>query len=108
MTYELSTAAYSVEASLGEHFLPVVLTVAKEVFIALALIVVFFGALQWTVLKLPMVKLVQVGVGILYTFVGLVIFLTAVTVETPACACGGWVYHRHGRGACRTGGACAQ
>ncbi len=80
LTYELSTAAYSVEASLGEHFLPVVLTVAKEVFVALILIVVFFCALQFTVLKLPLVKLVQVGVGICYTFVGLVIFLTAVTV----------------------------
>ena len=60
--------------------MPTVLAVAKEVFVALALIVVFFCALQFTVLKLPLVKLVQVGVGICYTFVGLVIFLTAVTV----------------------------
>ena len=80
LTYELSTAAYSVEASLGDHFLPTVLEVAKEVFIALALIVVFFCMLQFTVLKLPMVRLVQVGFGIFYTFVGLVIFLTAVIV----------------------------
>ena len=68
------------EASLGENYWPVVWTVAKEVFIALALIVASFCALQFTVLKLPMAKLVQVGVGICYTFIGLVIFLTAVTV----------------------------
>ena len=80
LTYELSTAAYSVDASLGDNFLPAVMVIAREVLVALGLIVVFFCALQWTVLKLPMVKLVQVGVGILYTFFGLVIFLTAVTV----------------------------
>jgi hypothetical protein len=80
LTYELSMAAYSVEASLGEHFLPTVIEVAKEVLVALALIVVFFCALQFTVLKLPKVKLVQIGFGIFYTFAGLVIFLTAVIV----------------------------
>ena len=80
LNYELSMAAYSIDANLGEHFLPVVLAVAKEVFVALALIVAFFGVLQMTVLKLPVVKLVQIGVGLCYTFAGLVIFLTAVAV----------------------------
>ncbi len=53
---------------------------AKEVALALGLIVVFFAILQVTVLKLPTRKLYQVAVGIVYTFLGLVVFLTAVNV----------------------------
>lgn len=52
----------------------------KEVAIALGLIVVFFVILQITVLKLPKTKLIQITVGIIYTFIGLVLFLTAVKV----------------------------
>lgn len=51
---------------------------AKEVTIALGLITAFFAILQVTVLKLPAKKLYQMAIGILYTFVGLVVFLTAV------------------------------
>ena len=52
----------------------------KNVAIALALIVGFFFILQFAVLKLPRKKLAQIGIGIGYTFVGLVIFLVAVEV----------------------------
>ncbi|MCI8421119.1 MAG: DUF1538 domain-containing protein [Clostridia bacterium] len=52
----------------------------KNVGVALALIVAFFLILQFTVLKLPRQKLAQIGIGIAYTFVGLVIFLVAVEV----------------------------
>lgn len=80
LTYELSESAYSIDASLGKNFMPTILAVAKEVIVALSLIVVFFTILQVTVLKLSKSKLVQIGFGIAYTFIGLVIFLTAVTV----------------------------
>lgn len=80
LTYQLSSSAYSVDASLGENFLPTVWGVAKEVMRALGLIVVFFLGLQLTVLKLTRTKLVQIGFGLCYTFVGLVTFLTAVAV----------------------------
>ncbi len=53
---------------------------ALEVIKALGLIVVFFIILQIVCLKLPKKKLVQISVGILYTFLGLVIFLSAVSV----------------------------
>ena len=43
-------------------------------------IVVFFIILQIFCLKLPKKKLLRISVGIAYTFVGLVFFLTAVTV----------------------------
>lgn len=51
-----------------------------DVAFALGLIVAFFLVLQFTVLKLPKRKLKQMAVGIVYTFVGLVIFLVAVEV----------------------------
>ena len=71
---------YSIDAHLGSALLPTILSVVEEVAIALGLIVVFFLILQATFLHLPRKKLIQIAVGILYTFVGLVIFLSAVTV----------------------------
>lgn len=71
---------YSIDANLGANFAPALGAVALEVLIALGLIVVFFAILQVTVLKLPKQKLLQIGIGILYTYVGLVVFLTSVKV----------------------------
>ena len=62
------------------HIIEVILDTAKEVLIALGLIVLFFVALQIAVLKLPKKRLIQIAVGIGYTFIGLVIFLSAVKV----------------------------
>lgn len=53
---------------------------AKEVAIALGLIVLFFVILQIIVLKLPKKRLYQIAIGIVYTFIGLVLFLTAVKI----------------------------
>ncbi len=78
LTYALPD--YSVEGSLGANFAPLLLSVMGEVAKALGLIIVFFIVLQVTVLKLPKQRLVQIGIGIVYTFLGLVIFLTAVNV----------------------------
>lgn len=47
---------------------------------SLALIVVFFIILQLLVLRLPKHQLISIGLGIVLTFLGLVIFLTAVAV----------------------------
>lgn len=69
----------TVSESLGEIGHAIGNTV-KDVAIALVLIVGFFFILQFTVLKLPKQKLAQIGIGIGYTFVGLVIFLVAVEV----------------------------
>ncbi len=62
------------------HIIEVILETAKEVGIALGLIVLFFVILQLTVLKLPKKRIIQISVGIAYTFVGLVIFLAAVKI----------------------------
>ena len=62
------------------HIVKVLLETAKEVAIALGLIVAFFVVLQLAVLKLPRKRLIQISAGITYTFVGLVIFLSAVKI----------------------------
>ena len=51
-----------------------------EVGKSLILIVLFFVVLQVVVLRLPWSKLISIVIGILLTFLGLVIFLTAVAV----------------------------
>jgi len=71
---------YAIENNLGSALFSVIGHTMKEVALALGLIVVFFVLLQVFYLKLPIKKLLQISVGILYTFFGLVIFLTAVTV----------------------------
>ena len=75
--YDLSQ--YALSYGFG-HIIEVLLETAKEVLIALGLIVLFFVALQIAVLKLPKKRLIQITVGITYTFIGLVIFLSAVKV----------------------------
>ena len=74
------TNQYAIENYLGSKFGWVLLESVKDVGLALGLIVVFFFILQFAVLKLPKQKIIQIIIGIAYTFVGLVIFLTAVKV----------------------------
>ncbi len=62
------------------HIAEVFFDTSKEVALALGLIAVFFIILQFLVIKLPKKKLAQIGIGILYTFLGLVIFLSAVKI----------------------------
>ena len=71
---------YSLDAHLGPALWHTLLEVMAEVGRSLLLIALVFGLLQVTVLRLPRRKLLQMAVGALYTFLGLVIFLTAVTV----------------------------
>jgi len=70
--YEMNSAA--------EYVLHAFFETSKDVLLALGLIVLFFFALQFICLKLPKRKIVQICIGIVYTFLGLVIFLTAVEV----------------------------
>lgn len=72
LDYSVASALNNIWKTLLEHFL--------DVLKALALIVAFFLILQFAVLKLPKKKLLQIGIGLAYTLVGLVVFLVAVTV----------------------------
>ncbi len=71
---------YDIADDLIPYTFKTLLSTAKDVAIALGLIVAFFAVLQIFCLKLPKKKLWQIAVGIAYTFVGLVIFLAAVHV----------------------------
>ena len=71
---------YAVESKLGDAFFATLGGVAKEVVLAIGLVVIFFVILQILCLKLPWKKLTQIAIGILYTVVGLIIFLTAASV----------------------------
>ena len=71
-------AAHSVElAQLFTHALP---TYLKEMMIALLPIAAFFAVFQIVSLRLEKNTLIRICVGILYTYVGLVLFLTGVNV----------------------------
>jgi hypothetical protein len=70
---------YAMDNSISNIF-HVFLETCKEVIIALALIVAFFFILQYVCLKLPKTKIYQILIGLAYTFIGLVIFLSAVKI----------------------------
>ena len=76
--YELPD--YSIDAALGVNFFGVLGAITMEVVRALGLIVVFFVVLELTVLKLPKNMLIKMSIGIVYTLIGLITFLTAVQV----------------------------
>ncbi len=76
---QMGTPDYTVQSELG-NFGHILLDTCREVVVALALIVLFFAILQRFVLKLPKKKIIHIIIGIVYTFVGLVVFLTAVKV----------------------------
>lgn len=78
MSYTLPD--YSVESHLGMNLIETVTGVIDEVAAALGMIVAFFAILQAVCLRLPKQKLLRMGMGLIYTFLGLVVFLSAVTV----------------------------
>ena len=71
---------YSIADNVVLTFFVEMWDVVKEVALSLGLISVAFAILQLTCLKLPMIKIKRIIVGIVYTFAGLVIFLTSVTI----------------------------
>lgn len=71
---------YSIADNIFGELFRTLASVTEEVLIAIGLIVAFFFVLQFFCLKLPKKKVMTIIVGILYTVLGLVIFLTAVTI----------------------------
>ncbi len=71
---------YGVSGDILGAFLHTAGHTAKEVALALGLIVVFFLICQLAFLRLPKRRLLRIGLGVVFTYVGLVIFLTGVNV----------------------------
>ena len=78
LTY--SVPDYQVSADIAGSFLSSLGHTAKEVALALGLIVAFFAICQLAFLHLPKRRLLRIAIGVLFTYVGLVIFLTGVNV----------------------------
>ena len=73
-------AAADTSTELGRQFLSALPRYCKEVAMALAPIAAFFFIMQLTLLHLGRSALVRITVGLVYTYVGLVLFLLGVNV----------------------------
>ena len=78
LTYQVPD--YTVSSDILGSFLHTAGHTAKEVAIALGLIVVFFLICQIIFLKLPKKRLKKIALGVIFTYIGLVMFLTGVNV----------------------------
>ena len=71
---------YTVSNEILHSFLHTAAHTCQEVALALGLILVFFLICQASFLKLPKKRLMKIGIGVIFTYVGLVLFLTGVNV----------------------------
>ena len=71
---------YTMSSDVLGSFLHNLVHTAKEVATALGMIVAFFTVCQLTFLRLPRKRLIRIAIGVLFTYAGLVIFLTGVNV----------------------------
>ncbi len=71
---------FSMDADVLGSFLHAFVHTGKEVALALGLIAAFFLLCQCLLLKLPGKRLKQIALGVGFTYVGLVLFLTGVNV----------------------------
>ncbi len=78
LTYQVPD--YTVSSDIAGAFLHSFSHTAKEVALALGMIVAFFLICQIIFLKLPAKRLKRIAVGVVFTYLGLVIFLSGVNV----------------------------
>ena len=71
---------YAVSGDIFGAFLHTAIHTCREVALALGLIVAFFLICQFAFLKLPRKRLLRIGMGVIFTYIGLVMFLTGVNV----------------------------
>ena len=71
---------YGIAENVLKEFLHVFLNKTKEVTIALGLVVAFFFVINFIFLKLPKKKNMQIIIGTVFTYIGLIIFLTSVEI----------------------------
>ena len=71
---------YMFAEDIGAAIVHALFKTAKDVFLALGLVAVFFLVINFIFLKLPKMKLMQISIGTVITYVGLVVFLTSVHI----------------------------
>lgn len=74
------TEDYMFAENVWESLGHTLLKTTKDVSIALGMVVAFFFAINFIFLKLPKKKLIQISVGSVITYIGLIVFLTSVHV----------------------------
>ena len=79
LDYVIDLNTYSINHTLSNIW-PLLSGAIVDVIRALGLIIVFFLILNYTILKLPKLKLAQIGFGAIYTFLGLILFLGAAAI----------------------------
>ena len=79
-TAEISTAVYDSTVHIGKTYLSAVPSYFSEVALALMPIFFIFLLFQFFSLRLSKRKFTKITIGILYTYIGLVLFLTGVNV----------------------------
>ena len=71
---------YGVSNEIVDAFMHTAVHTCKEVAVALGLIVAFFLGCQLIFLHLPRKRMLKIGLGVVFTYIGLVLFLTGVNV----------------------------
>lgn len=79
-TIDFTVPNYEISQNLFSDLIHEIGNVSLDLLLALSLIVGFFLIINFIYIKLPRKKLIQLSIGILYTFIGLLIFLTSVTI----------------------------
>lgn len=80
LTHESFVGGYAVSDNLIGGYIEVIPKYLKEVALALAPIAIFFYIYNFAVLKLPPKVLIRITFGLLYVYLGLLIFLIGVNV----------------------------
>lgn len=76
----IGSPEYGIADDVVMGFLRETWKVTKEIALSLGLITLFFFALQFIFLKLPKRQLLRITVGLVYTFVGMILFLTSASI----------------------------
>ena len=94
---EISSLAFSDTAAIGKEFLSAIPACLKEMAVAMLPIVAIFFLFQLFMLRMSKRNLAKILIGIFYTYIGLVLFLTGVNVgfstlgaELGASLASGW------------------
>lgn len=77
---ELGAPSYEIAENVVAAFGSTLWSVTKEVTVALGLVVGVFFIINFIFLKLPIKRLKQIIVGVIFTYIGLIIFLTSVNI----------------------------
>ena len=81
---DLTTASYDSTADIGREFLRAIPTYMQEMALSMLPIVVIFFLFQFILLHMNKRSLMKIVIGLIYTYIGLVLFLTGVNIGFSA------------------------